>query len=64
MIEDYEIYITNKQSPLACYNRLRIYKEKKETLTPKVCREFLKQTNNHKVSNELSGLITKELEEN
>ncbi len=62
MLDDYKISIKKTQSPLSLYNRLRLYKEKKAILTPEICREFLQQTNNPKVINELLELVVSHLE--
>lgn len=64
MINDYEIPVTKKQSPLACYNQLYPYRNRKEVLTPEICRDFLSKSDNPKVIGCMLEIVSAQLEAN
>lgn len=63
MLNDYKISVNDRQSPLSCYNRLYLYRERKKAITPEICQKFLQQSDNHKIINELLNIVSMQLEE-
>ncbi len=61
ILRDYKISVNNPQSPLACYNELRPYREGKEEINYGICLSFLWRTNNPKVIGCMLDIMARQL---